>query len=57
MSNLTLVLHFNAYTGKLQCGYLMHRGTNKPVGGFMKPADILAYLTAHPDAECAPIKV
>jgi hypothetical protein len=54
---IALVVHFNAFTGKLQSGYLMNRTTKRPIGAPMTPAAVLAYMTANPDARVDPLKV
>lgn len=55
-SNLTLVAHFNAFTGQLQGGYLMARATGRKIGATMNPAAVLAYMAANPTARVDPIK-
>jgi hypothetical protein len=54
-TNLTLVAHFNAFTGRLQGGYLMARETKRKIGAAMSPAAVLAYMAAHPDARVSPL--
>lgn len=49
--NLTVVLTFNAFTAKLESGYLMNRSGSK-VSEIMKPARILEHMLANPDARC-----
>lgn len=51
----TLVMHFNAFTGKLEGGYLMTRGGMK--GATMTAAAVLAHMAANPDQRCDPLKV
>ena len=58
--NSTLVLHFNAFTGKLEGGYWLSRiGDGDPGRSSknMKPAAIFAYLADHPTTRCAALKV
>ena len=54
---ITLVAHFNHFTGQLQGGYLMNRRTNAKLGATMNPAAVLAYMGANPSARVDPIKV
>ncbi|HEV7352575.1 MAG TPA: hypothetical protein VGN74_05540 [Brevundimonas sp.] len=56
MSDLTLVAHFNAFTGQLQGGYLMARSTKRKIGATMTPRAVLDYMLAHPNARVEPIK-
>lgn len=55
--NDTLVIHFNAFTGKLESGYLMDRITKKKVGLTMTRRQVLEHLSANPDVRCAPLEV
>lgn len=54
---MILVIHFNAFTGKLEGGYLMHAASKRKVGGPMTPGTVLAYLADNPNQKCAPLKV
>ena len=54
---VTLVAHFNAFTGRLQGGYLMARATQRRIGAAMNPAAVLAYMAANPSAHISPLKV
>jgi|NOAtaT_6_FD_contig_21_2126738_length_207_multi_2_in_0_out_0_1 hypothetical protein len=56
MSGLTLVAHFNAFTGHLQGGYLMARSTKRRIGAAMSPRDVLEYMLANPEARVEPLK-
>ena len=53
---MILVLHFNAFTGQLEGGYLAFRDTKRPIGARMNAAAVLAYMAANPDARCDPLK-
>lgn len=57
MENFTLVIHLNAFTGKLESGYLMSRISKQKVGRTMPPSGVLAYMSANPDVHCDPLKV
>lgn len=54
---MTLVLHFNAFTGRLEGGYLMHRASKARAGDYLRPEAALAYMAANPEARCDPLKV
>lgn len=64
--NLSLVLHFNAFTGKLEGGYVVptrevleRRGAGLIVrtrGAYMNASDVAAYLAANPEIRCEPAK-
>lgn len=49
----TLVIHFNAFTGKLEGGYVMHNG--KKVGLYLTRAQVLEELAANPEIRCSPL--
>jgi hypothetical protein len=51
---IELVIHFNAFTRKLEGGYRMSNG--KKVGKYILPAEILAIMAANPDIRCEPLK-
>lgn len=53
-SHETLVLIFNAYTGKLQEGYRMDN-VGRKIGRTMRPAELLELMAKHPDARCSPL--
>ena len=52
----TLVLHFNAFNGKLMGGYIAN-SEKKRSGPPMTANDVLAYMAKNPDAKCEPMKV
>jgi hypothetical protein len=54
---MILVIHFNAFTGQLEGGYLMMRDTKQVIGARMNAAAVLAYMAANPEARCDPLKV
>ena len=54
---ITLVAHFNAFTGQLQGGYLMARSTKRRIGAAMSPGAVLEYMLANPAARVEPLKV
>lgn len=55
--NFTLVMWFNAFTGKLEGGYLADVTNENMVGHAMTPTAICEYLTANPSVRCDPLKV
>ena len=59
LSDASLALHFNAFTGRLEGGYLYSHATNRPLqrGRGMNAKDVLAYLAEHPEVRCNPMKV
>ncbi len=59
ISDTSLALHFNAFTGRLEGGYLYSHRTKRTLPGsrLMTAAEAIAYLTEHPDVRCAPMKV
>ncbi len=56
-SNHTLVLHFNHFSGQLLGGYVMNRDTGAKTFVLRNAGEALAFLSAHPDARCDPLKV
>jgi len=57
MNELTLVIRFNHFTGKLEDGYLIQPGSCTPVGHNLSPAAVLEHLATYPDARCIPLRV
>jgi hypothetical protein len=55
MQNLTLVMHFNAFNGVLEGGYMMVHGTRKRIGDYMSAGEIIKHLAQHPKMRCAPL--
>lgn len=53
---MTLVLHFNAFTGRLDGGYLMG-SDNKKVGAHMTALEVLEYLIYRPETRCEALTV
>lgn len=47
---MTVVVHINSFSGKIEGGYLMIGG--KKSGKSMPRAEVLAYLSNNPDARC-----
>lgn len=58
MENLTLVLRFNAFSGKLNDAYWMQHETRKRTGqALLTASEAYAYLAKHPQTRCAPTEV
>ncbi len=59
LSDTSLALHFNAFTGRFEGGYLYSHRTKRtlPGSGWMTATEAIAYLTEHPDVRCAPMRV
>lgn len=55
----TLVLHFNAFNGKLEAGYWRStvNGVQTAKGAYMRPAEVYAYLAKHPETRCHALRV
>jgi len=47
---MMLVIHFNAFTKKLEGGYRMADG--RKIGGYLRRAEIVAVLAAEPEIKC-----
>lgn len=54
--NLTLVIHVNAFNGKIAGGYLLNTQT-KAITQRMNRDRLLAFLVANPDTRCDVFKV
>lgn len=54
---MTLVMHFNAFNGRLIGGYLKPDNETKGWREQMTPQEVIAYLTANPLVKCDPLKV
>lgn len=57
INDASLCIHFNAFTGRLEGGYIYSHRTKMPLSGHMRASEVLAYLTANPEVRCNPMKV
>lgn len=55
MKNTTLVIHFNAFTGKMIGGYKLVSGRKEGAG--MTPAEVVSFLAENLDVRCSPLMV
>ncbi len=52
-----LVIHVNAFSKKIDGGYIASRSTMKKIGSYLNQAEIASYLIRHPETQVECLKV